>query len=135
MNGGGSGELVVISSFMKKIGPFSSSSSLIIGKTLSIATVNLDKNTEKEEKLKREIEIDASFLDHGYVVSRRSNLIGPLELRIVKNGTFKKILEHFIRNGSAMSQFKTPSCTSNKELLSILSFCTVKRVYNTAYAK
>ncbi|KAM1919377.1 hypothetical protein FF1_023891 [Malus domestica] len=79
-------------------------------------------------------EMDASFVDHGYVVSRRNNSIGPLELRIVERGTFKKILEHFLGNGSALSQFKTPRCTSNKVLLSILNLCTIKRVYSTAYA-
>ncbi|PRQ53056.1 putative GH3 family protein [Rosa chinensis] len=79
-------------------------------------------------------EMDASFVDHGYVVSRRSNSIGPLELRIVEKGTFKKILEYFIGNGSALSQFKTPRCTSNNVLLSILNLCTIKRVYSTAYA-
>lgn len=79
-------------------------------------------------------EMDASFVDHGYVVSRKSNSIGPLELRIVEKGTFKKILEYFIGNGSALSQFKTPRCTSNKVLLSILNLCTIKRVYSTAYA-
>ena len=67
-------------------------------------------------------EMDALFLDHGYVVSRKSNSIGPLELRIVEKEIFKKILKHFIRHGSAMSQFKTPRYTSNKELLSILNF-------------
>ncbi|PQM39111.1 jasmonic acid-amido synthetase JAR1 [Prunus yedoensis var. nudiflora] len=91
---------------------------------------------EVEERVLGECcrEMDASFVDHGYVVSRRSNSIGPLELRIVEKGTFKKILEHFIRNGSALSQFKTPRCTSNKVILSILNLCTIKRVYSTAYA-
>lgn len=91
---------------------------------------------EVEERVLGECcrEMDASFVDHGYVVSRRSNSIGPLELRIVEKGTFKKILEHFIVNGSALSQFKTPRCTSNKVILSILNLCTVKRVYSTAYA-
>ncbi|XP_050383626.1 indole-3-acetic acid-amido synthetase GH3.10 [Argentina anserina] len=79
-------------------------------------------------------EMDASFVDHGYVVSRRSNSIGPLELRIVEKGTFRKILEYFIGNGSALSQFKIPRCTSDKVLLSILNLCTIKRVYSTAYA-
>ncbi|KAM2708825.1 hypothetical protein EV2_046578 [Malus domestica] len=91
---------------------------------------------EVEERVLGECcrEMDASFVDHGYVVSRRSNSIGPLELRIVEKGTFKKILEYFIGNGSALSQFKTPRCTSNKVLLSILNLCTTKRVYSTAYA-
>ncbi|XP_038998562.1 indole-3-acetic acid-amido synthetase GH3.10-like [Hibiscus syriacus] len=78
-------------------------------------------------------EMDASFVDHGYVVSRRTNSIGPLELCIVERGTFKKILDHFIGNGAALSQFKTPRCTSDRMLLRILDLCTVKRVRSTAY--
>uniref|UniRef100_A0A2P2JF02 Indole-3-acetic acid-amido synthetase GH3.5 n=1 Tax=Rhizophora mucronata TaxID=61149 RepID=A0A2P2JF02_RHIMU len=79
-------------------------------------------------------EMDASFVDHGYVVSRRANSIGPLELRIVEKGTFKKILEYYIGNGAALSQFKTPRCTSDQVLLRILNVCTIKRFRSTAYA-
>uniref|UniRef100_A0A803QK88 Uncharacterized protein n=1 Tax=Cannabis sativa TaxID=3483 RepID=A0A803QK88_CANSA len=78
-------------------------------------------------------EMDASFVDHGYVVSRRTNSIGPLELCIVERGTFKKILEHFIGNGAAMSQFKTPRCTTNQVILKILNVSTIRRFRSTAY--
>ncbi|KAJ9549196.1 hypothetical protein OSB04_021739 [Centaurea solstitialis] len=72
-------------------------------------------------------EMDVAFVDHGYVVSRKTNSIGPLELCIVERGTFKKIMEHFIGNGATMSQFKTPRCTSNPVLLKILDLYTIKR--------
>ncbi|XP_022845708.1 indole-3-acetic acid-amido synthetase GH3.10 isoform X1 [Olea europaea var. sylvestris] len=90
---------------------------------------------EVEERILEECcrEMDASFVDHGYVVSRRSNSIGPLELCIVEKGTFKKIMENFIANGAALSQFKTPRCTSNQVLLRILHLCTIKRFHSTAY--
>ncbi|KAJ0693204.1 putative GH3 family protein [Helianthus annuus] len=78
-------------------------------------------------------EIDAAFADHGYVVSRKNNSIGPLELCIVEPGTFKKIMEHFIGNGATMSQFKTPRCITNPVLLKILNLWTVKRFHSTAY--
>ncbi|XP_057956379.1 indole-3-acetic acid-amido synthetase GH3.10 [Malania oleifera] len=78
-------------------------------------------------------EMDASFVDHGYIVSRRTNSIGPLELCIVERGTFRKILDYFVGNGAAMSQFKTPRCTSNQVLLKILDVCTIKRIHSTAY--
>lgn len=77
--------------------------------------------------------MDESFVDHGYVVSRKANSIGPLELCIVERGTFKKILDYYIGNGAALSQFKTPRCTSNKKLLKILNGCTIKRFSSTAY--
>ncbi|KAI3835847.1 hypothetical protein MKW92_031264 [Papaver armeniacum] len=56
-------------------------------------------------------EMDESFVDYGYVVSRKSKSIGPLELCI----------------------FKTPRCTSNQVILRILNVYTVKRVHSTAY--
>ncbi|KAG6416910.1 hypothetical protein SASPL_124351 [Salvia splendens] len=79
-------------------------------------------------------EMDAAFVDQGYIVSRKCNSIGPLELRIVEKGTFKKIMENFIANGAALSQFKTPRCTSNPALLRILNICTIKNFHSTAYA-
>ncbi|XP_024994241.1 indole-3-acetic acid-amido synthetase GH3.10 [Cynara cardunculus var. scolymus] len=78
-------------------------------------------------------EMDAAFVDHGYVVSRKTNSIGPLELCIVERGTFKKIMEYFIGNGATMSQFKTPRCTTNQVLLKILNLYTIKRFRSTAY--
>ncbi|WOL12967.1 jasmonic acid-amido synthetase JAR1 [Canna indica] len=77
--------------------------------------------------------MDAAFVDEGYVVSRKTSSIGPLELRIVAGGTFHKILEHCIGNGAAMSQFKTPRCTANEVLLGILDCSTIKRFWSTAY--
>ncbi|KAK2993264.1 hypothetical protein RJ640_015743 [Escallonia rubra] len=78
-------------------------------------------------------EMDASFMDHGYVVSRKTNCIGPLELCIVERGTFKQIMDHFIGNGAGFSQFKTPRCTSNEFLLEILNVSTIKKFHSTAY--
>ncbi|KAL0928024.1 hypothetical protein M5K25_002257 [Dendrobium thyrsiflorum] len=78
-------------------------------------------------------EMDLSFVDYGYIVSRKANSIGPLELRIVEGGTFRKILEYYIANGAAMSQFKTPRCTKNQSLLGILDYYTVKKFWSTAY--
>ncbi|GJU56417.1 indole-3-acetic acid-amido synthetase GH3.10 [Tanacetum coccineum] len=78
-------------------------------------------------------EIDAAFVDHGYIVSRKNNSIGPLELCIVEQGTFKKIMEHYVRNGATMSQFKTPRCTTNHILLDILDQCTIRSIRGSAY--
>ncbi|TKY48837.1 indole-3-acetic acid-amido synthetase GH3.5 [Spatholobus suberectus] len=79
-------------------------------------------------------EMDAAFVDHGYVVSRKSSSIGPLMLCIVERGTFKKILDYFVANGAALGQFKTPRCTNNPVLLKILGACTIKTFRSTAYS-
>lgn len=77
--------------------------------------------------------MDVSFVDYGYVVSRKTHAIGPLELRVVERGTFKRILEHFIASGAGLGQFKTPRCTNNPGLLDILSACTIRTFFSTAY--
>ncbi|KAL1345833.1 indole-3-acetic acid-amido synthetase GH3.10 isoform X1 [Arachis hypogaea] len=79
-------------------------------------------------------EMDAAFVDYGYVVSRKTSSIGPLELCIVEKGTFKKILDCFVANGATLGQFKTPRCTNNPLLLNILHACTLKIFRSTAYA-
>ncbi|XP_020963762.1 jasmonic acid-amido synthetase JAR1 [Arachis ipaensis] len=79
-------------------------------------------------------EMDAAFVDYGYVVSRKTSSIGPLELCILEKGTFKKILDCFVANGATLGQFKTPRCTNNPLLLNILHACTLKIFRSTAYA-
>ncbi|KAH0726554.1 hypothetical protein KY290_004075 [Solanum tuberosum] len=80
--------------------------------------------------------LDKSFVDAGYVGSRKVNVIGALELRVVKKGTFHKILDHFVGLGGAVSQFKTPRCVgqNNSRLLQILCYDVVKSYFSTAYS-
>ncbi|KAK1376153.1 putative indole-3-acetic acid-amido synthetase GH3.5-like [Heracleum sosnowskyi] len=52
--------------------------------------------------------LDKSFVDAGYMSSRKVNAIGALELRVLRRGTFHEILEHFVGMGCAVNQFKTP---------------------------
>ncbi|KAI3764380.1 hypothetical protein L2E82_14387 [Cichorium intybus] len=72
--------------------------------------------------------LDKSFVDAGYVSSRKVNMIGPLELRILRRGTFQKILDHYVGLGSALNQFKTPRCVgpANQTVLQILCNNVVK---------
>ncbi|XP_073270349.1 jasmonoyl--L-amino acid synthetase JAR6-like [Primulina huaijiensis] len=79
--------------------------------------------------------LDKSFVDAGYMSSRKVNTIGALELRIMKRGTFHKIMDHYVGLGSAVSQFKTPRCVgpTNKIVLQILSNNVVKSYFSTAY--
>ncbi|XP_042505798.1 jasmonoyl--L-amino acid synthetase JAR4-like isoform X2 [Macadamia integrifolia] len=80
--------------------------------------------------------LDRSFVDAGYVSSRKINTIGALELRVVKRGTFQKILDHFLGLGAAVSQFKTPRCVgpSNTKVLQILCDNVVDRYFSNAFA-
>lgn len=79
--------------------------------------------------------LDKSFVDAGYVSSRKVNSIGALELRVVRRGTFQKILDHYLGLGSAVSQFKTPRCVgpTNNLVLQILCANVVKSYFSTAF--
>ncbi|KAF9614943.1 hypothetical protein IFM89_021373 [Coptis chinensis] len=80
--------------------------------------------------------LDRSFVDAGYVSSRKVNAIGPLELRIVKKGTFQKILNHYMSLGGAFSQFKTPRFvgSNNISVLQILCSNVEKTYVSTAFS-
>ncbi|XP_060213340.1 jasmonoyl--L-amino acid synthetase JAR4 [Lycium barbarum] len=95
-------------------------------------------NGESSEEILKECCncLDKSFVDAGYVSSRKVNAIGALELRIVKRGTFHKILDHFVGLGAAVSQFKTPRCVgpTNLSVLQILSSNVVESYFSTAFS-
>ncbi|XP_071696599.1 jasmonoyl--L-amino acid synthetase JAR4-like [Rutidosis leptorrhynchoides] len=79
--------------------------------------------------------LDSAFVDAGYVSSRKIHAIGPLELRVLKRGTFQKILDHYVGLGSTLNQFKTPRCVGpvNHTVLQILCNNVVKSYISTAF--
>ncbi|RWW21775.1 hypothetical protein GW17_00014054 [Ensete ventricosum] len=79
--------------------------------------------------------LDLSFVDAGYVGSRKVSAIGPLELRVVRRGTFQTILYHYLGLGAAVSQFKTPRFVglSNSTVLQILCRNVTGCTFSTAY--
>ncbi|CAL5195985.1 unnamed protein product [Lathyrus oleraceus] len=79
--------------------------------------------------------LDKSFIDPGYVTSRKVKGIDALELRVVGKGTFEKILESQVARGVPVSQFKTPRCIgpTNTTMLQILLENVVKSYVSTAY--
>ncbi|KQK03340.1 jasmonic acid-amido synthetase JAR2 [Brachypodium distachyon] len=80
-------------------------------------------------------ELDRAFADPGYVGSRRSRAIGPLELRVLQRGTFHRVLRHYLSLGAPVSQFKSPRCVarSNAGVLQILAGSTAKVFFSAAY--
>ncbi|XP_022924861.1 jasmonic acid-amido synthetase JAR1-like isoform X1 [Cucurbita moschata] len=79
--------------------------------------------------------LDRAFQDAGYVSSRKVKAIGALELRVVRKGTFRKIMEHSLSLGSAMSQYKTPRAvgSTNNAILHILRSNVVNSYFSTAF--
>ena len=76
-------------------------------------------------------ELDRGFVDAGYVSSRKTNAIGPLELRVLQPGTFRKVMDNYLSLGAPVNQFKLPRCVagSNSSVLRILSSSTVKVLF------
>ncbi|CAA7024383.1 unnamed protein product [Microthlaspi erraticum] len=61
----------------------------------------------------------------------KDDSIGALEIRVVQEGTFDYLMEHFISEGSASaSQYKTPMCTNSPEVLAILEDRVVARFFS-----
>ncbi|KAJ0758781.1 putative GH3 family protein [Helianthus annuus] len=79
--------------------------------------------------------LDSTFVDAGYVSSRKVQAIGPLELRVLKKGSFQKILDHYVGLGSTLNQFKTPRCVGpvNQTVLNILCNNVVKSYMSGAF--
>ncbi|GER36369.1 auxin-responsive GH3 family protein, partial [Striga asiatica] len=61
----------------------------------------------------------------------RESSIGPLELRVVKKGTFEEMMECAISRGASVSQYKVPRCVRDKEMVSRLDSRVVSRHFST----
>ncbi|CAF2115985.1 unnamed protein product [Brassica napus] len=56
--------------------------------------------------------------------------IGPLELRVVQQGTFDSLMEFFVARGSSISQYKTPMCINSAEALKVLEDKVLARFFS-----
>ncbi|CAI9104330.1 OLC1v1002978C2 [Oldenlandia corymbosa var. corymbosa] len=48
------------------------------------------------------------------------NSIGPLEIRVVKNGTFEELMDYAISRGASINQYKVPRCVSFTPIVELL---------------
>ncbi|KAF5791618.1 putative GH3 family protein [Helianthus annuus] len=48
------------------------------------------------------------------------NSIGPLEIRIVQNGTFEELMDYAISRGASINQYKVPRCVSFTPIMELL---------------
>ncbi|XP_031479067.1 probable indole-3-acetic acid-amido synthetase GH3.1 [Nymphaea colorata] len=51
--------------------------------------------------------------------------IGPLEIKVVKNGTFDRLMDFAVSNGASVAQYKPPRCVKSDSLLQILDAAVV----------
>ncbi|KAI5325256.1 PREDICTED: indole-3-acetic [Prunus dulcis] len=48
------------------------------------------------------------------------NSIGPLEIRVVKNGTFEELMDYAISRGASINQYKAPRCVNFSPIMELL---------------
>ncbi|KAL5556857.1 hypothetical protein UlMin_039093 [Ulmus minor] len=49
------------------------------------------------------------------------NSIGPLEIRVVKNGTFEELMDYAISRGASINQYKVPRCVNFTPIMELLN--------------
>ncbi|KGN48571.1 probable indole-3-acetic acid-amido synthetase GH3.1 [Cucumis sativus] len=48
------------------------------------------------------------------------NSIGPLEIRVVRNGTFEELMDYAISRGASINQYKAPRCVNFTPIIELL---------------
>ncbi|KAK6121479.1 hypothetical protein DH2020_044779 [Rehmannia glutinosa] len=56
--------------------------------------------------------------------------IGPLEIRVVKNGTFQELMDYAVSKGASINQYKVPRCVTSKPMIDLLD----SRVVSTHFS-
>lgn len=60
------------------------------------------------------------------------NSIGPLEIRVVRNGTFEELMDYAISRGASINQYKAPRCVSFSPILELLNARVVSKHFSPA---
>ncbi|CAJ1979010.1 unnamed protein product [Sphenostylis stenocarpa] len=70
-------------------------------------------------------------LNSVYRQGRVSESIGPLEIKIVENGTFDKLMDFALSQGASINQYKTPRCVKYAPIVELLDSKTVSNHFST----
>ncbi|KAJ6905822.1 hypothetical protein NC652_023545 [Populus alba x Populus x berolinensis] len=60
------------------------------------------------------------------------NSIGPLEIRVVKNGTFEELMDYAISRGASINQYKVPRCVNFTPIMELLDSRVVSKHFSPA---
>jgi len=60
------------------------------------------------------------------------NSIGPLEIRVVENGTFEELMDYAISRGASINQYKVPRCVSFNPITELLDSRAVSSHFSPA---
>nr|VDD60022.1 unnamed protein product [Brassica oleracea] len=72
--------------------------------------------------------------DEEYMYCRSNEFIGPLEMRVVDDGTFDSLMNLSISKGASITHYKTPPCITSEEGLQVLETNVVARFFSTLRA-
>ncbi|KAI3925252.1 hypothetical protein MKW92_051950 [Papaver armeniacum] len=90
------------------------------------ASVVIPRSVMEECCLKIEESLGSKYKE----IRTQEKTIDPLEIKIVEPGTFDKFMEYAISQGSSYSQYKTPRCVKNVELL---NSCVVSSYFSQEF--
>lgn len=80
-----------------------------------------DSNVPSDQVLKKCCLKMEESLNSVYRQGRVSDQsIGPLEIRVVKNGTFEELMDYAISRGASINQYKVPRCVSFTPIMELL---------------
>ncbi|PPS19686.1 hypothetical protein GOBAR_AA00905 [Gossypium barbadense] len=65
-----------------------------------------------------------------YRQCRVADSIGPLEIRVVKNGTFEELMDYAISRGASINQYKVPRCVSFTPIMELLDSRVVSKHFS-----
>lgn len=60
------------------------------------------------------------------------NSVGPLEIRVVRNGTFEELMDYAISRGASINQYKAPRCVSYTPIVELLDARVVSAHFSPA---
>ncbi|CAJ2654942.1 unnamed protein product [Trifolium pratense] len=69
-------------------------------------------------------------LNSVYRQGRITESIGPLEIKVVENGTFDKVMDFALSQGASINQYKTPRCVKYGPILELLNSKTVSSFFS-----
>ncbi|XP_017979546.1 PREDICTED: indole-3-acetic acid-amido synthetase GH3.17 [Theobroma cacao] len=69
-------------------------------------------------------------LNFQYGIQRKYGVIGPLEIRVVKYGTFDALMDFYVSRGASITQYKTPCCIKLEDAINVLDSKVVGRYFS-----
>ncbi|PUZ54633.1 hypothetical protein GQ55_5G147500 [Panicum hallii var. hallii] len=74
-------------------------------------------------------------LNSVYRQLRNGDAIGPLEIRVVRGGTFEEVMDYAISRGASINQYKAPRCVSFGPIIELLNSRVLSKHFSPACPK